>query len=377
MILHEILTMSTPNFYTVVFQKRVLSMIRFWCLSFLQFFFLLGFLVLLWRFYDVSVFLSTRWQGVTKKNTNLASTYRGSLLLPGTCNNRLGSNPILSVFCFKWLEVQTSLKWSIDIIDINWWCFSGLSTHTKTVSNYTNVTNAKPGPKTQSPRFFSLPFCCFLQLHWGTAFRKDRVGLATAGRSESGKSLGQVATNYRFLGLQGESFNPLLWILTSSLFCAPWPRPCAWHRAGPSISGESGRPVLQKNVTVNLRHGQMSCLQLDWWKQDEAHEPECRHVCWQTETILICHISNKLTCETSWVHTLRWHPCLTLLSKSCLTLLWDTCKTLLTWHSCKTLLLDIFVGRSSLTLLFHTLVRHSYLTLLWDRLTSHSYLTLL
>ena len=112
-------------------------------------------------------------------------------------------------------------------------------------------------------------------------------------------------------------------------------------------------------------------------KQDEAHEPECRHVCWQTETILICHISNKLTCETSWVHTLRWHPCLTLLSNSCLTLLWDTCKTLLTWHSCKTLWLDIFVGRSSLTLLFHTLVRHSYLTLLWDRLTSHSYLTLL
>ena len=48
-------------------------------------------------------------------------------------------------------------------------------------------------------------------------------------------------------------------------------------------------------------------------KQDEAHEPECRHVCWQTETILICNIFSKLTCETPWVHTLRWHYCLTLL----------------------------------------------------------------
>ena len=114
-------------------------------------------------------------------------------------------------------------------------------------------------------------------------------------------------------------------------------------------------------------------------KQDEAHEPECRHVCWQTKTILICHISNKLACETPWLHTLRWHSCRTPLLDTIArdTLAWHSCKTLLTWHSCKTPLLDILVRHSSLTLLFDILVRHSYLTILWDRLTSHSYLTLL
>ena len=138
--------------------------------------------------------------------------------------------------------------------------------------------------------------------------------------------------------------------------------------------------TLPKPRRPSLR--KLPCHHSCYKKQDEAHEPECRHVCWQTETILICHISNKLICETSWVHTLRWHSCRTPLLDTIEQLLLDTlvrrsCKTLLTWHSCKTLLLDIFVGRSSLTLLFDTLVRHSYLTLLWDRLTSHSYLTLL
>ena len=74
-------------------------------------------------------------------------------------------------------------------------------------------------------------------------------------------------------------------------------------------------------------------------KQDEAHEPECRHVCWQTETILICHISSKLTCETPWVHTLRW-------------------------HSCRTPLLDTLAQRAGETLLLDTLVRDSYVTFL-------------
>ena len=125
-------------------------------------------------------------------------------------------------------------------------------------------------------------------------------------------------------------------------------------------------------------------------KQDEAHEPECRHVCWQTETIVICHISSKLTSETPWVHTLTWHFCRTPLldtiaQRSGETLLLDTlvrhsCKTLLAWHSYLTLLLDILV--TYLTLLPGTFVRHSYLTLLtWHfllgTLVRHSYLTLL
>ena len=111
---------------------------------------------------------------------------------------------------------------------------------------------------------------------------------------------------------------------------------------GTSSNCGEGQNSLVENVTTTKTHS----------KQDEAHEPECRHVCWQTETISICRISSKLTCETTWVHTLRW-------------------------HSCKTLSLDLLVRHSSLTLLFDTLVRHSYLTLLWDTLIWHSYLTLL
>ena len=72
------------------------------------------------------------------------------------------------------------------------------------------------------------------------------------------------------------------------------------------------------------------------YKQDEAHEPECRHVCWRTETILIYNIylshfpANPLLGHpdvTHWGDTLVRHP-------------------------------------SYLTLLLYTVVRHFYLTLL-------------
>ena len=72
-------------------------------------------------------------------------------------------------------------------------------------------------------------------------------------------------------------------------------------------------------------------------KQDEAHEPECRHVCWRTETILI-RFSSETTCGTPWRDTLRWHSCRT-------PFLLDT----LTWHSCKTLLLDTLLVKDTLT----------------------------
>ena len=80
-------------------------------------------------------------------------------------------------------------------------------------------------------------------------------------------------------------------------------------------------------------------------KQDEAHEPECRHVCWRTKTILIYHIfpANPLVGHpdvTHWGDTLVGHP-------------------------------------SYLTLLLDTLVRHSYWTLLLDTPLGHSYLTFL
>ena len=44
-------------------------------------------------------------------------------------------------------------------------------------------------------------------------------------------------------------------------------------------------------------------------KQDEAHEPECRHVCWRTEKIPIYHIFQR----THLWDTLTWHTEVTLL----------------------------------------------------------------
>ena len=85
-------------------------------------------------------------------------------------------------------------------------------------------------------------------------------------------------------------------------------------------------------------------------KQDEAHEPECRHVCWGTETLLIYHIFQR----THLWGTLTWHTEVTLLQDTLLT--WYSCKTLLTWH----FFWDTLTWPSSGTLLLDT----SYLTLL-------------
>ena len=142
-------------------------------------------------------------------------------------------------------------------------------------------------------------------------------------------------------------------------------------------------------------------------KQDETREPECRHVCWETEVAyLFVTISSEHSCGTPWLDTLSWQFCRTPLldtialrsGKTLLhdTLIWHSSKTLLldtlvrhflldtpTCHSSKTLLLNTLVGHfllelltwhSSGTLLLDTLVRHSCLT---DTLLRHSYLTLL
>ena len=81
-------------------------------------------------------------------------------------------------------------------------------------------------------------------------------------------------------------------------------------------------------------------------KQDKAHEPECRHLCWVTQTT-----SATLSLDTFVRH-------------SYLTLLLDT----LVRHSYLTLLYEHFFWHSSGTLLLDTLVRHSDLTLLQDTL---------
>ena len=83
-------------------------------------------------------------------------------------------------------------------------------------------------------------------------------------------------------------------------------------------------------------------------KQDEAHEPECRHVCWVTETILLLFatFSSEPAGGTPWLETLRWHSCRTPLldtiaQRSGKTLLLDTpIWHSLIWHFCGTLLLD-------------------------------------
>ena len=198
-----------------------------------------------------------------------------------------------------------------------------------------------------------------------------------------------------FRAVQGENSNPRsgitffqvwAWVLLGKIVAVPtkWPWWCLCPTNSSLLALDHGDML---TTTSGKNMAKMNCWKHSWKKQDETHEPECRHVCWQTEAILICHISSKFTCETPWIHTLRQHSCRTPLldtiaQRSGETLLLDSlvrhsCKTLLAWHSCKTLLLDTIVRHSSLTLLFDTLVRHSYLTLLWDRLTWHSYLTLL
>ena len=122
------------------------------------------------------------------------------------------------------------------------------------------------------------------------------------------------------------------------------------------------------------------CLFLTQKKQDEAHEPECRHVCWVTETTtLFVTFSSEPTGGTPWLDTLRWHSCI---RHPCLTLL----RNALARHSCLTLLFVTFVGHSCLKLFWNTLTWHfllgtftwhSWETLVYDTLTWHSCKTLL
>ena len=115
--------------------------------------------------------------------------------------------------------------------------------------------------------------------------------------------------------------------------CPTWPAPARRTEAlgvGWEFTNSFGGEKKKRSLNWGSEPGpnQMTQTKMDGSKklkkckkQDEAHEPECRHVCWQTETILICHISSKLTCETPWIHTLRWHSCRTpLLDTSYLTL---------------------------------------------------------
>ena len=135
------------------------------------------------------------------------------------------------------------------------------------------------------------------------------------------------------------------------------------HRA----SSEQGFTRLSK------QRGPNSYDFFSFQKQDETHEPECRHV--------FVTFSNEPTCRTPWLDTLRWHSSRTSLldtiaQRSGTTLLHDT----LIWHSCGTLLLDTLVSHTFLTLLtWHSCKTtwRSCKTLLIDTVLGHSYLTLL
>ena len=96
-------------------------------------------------------------------------------------------------------------------------------------------------------------------------------------------------------------------------------------------------------------------------EQDEAHEPECWHVCWERQTILIT-FSTGHRCGTPWHNTLMRQAGRTLLfdtlaqhSSNTLileTLIWHSdLRDTLTWHFCNTLLLDTLAGQFCKTLL--------------------------
>ena len=121
------------------------------------------------------------------------------------------------------------------------------------------------------------------------------------------------------------------------------------------------------SLEAHLSRKEVSRKEIPRRKQDEAHEPECRHVTYvdkQRQYLFVTFPANSLVRHpefTHWGDTFVRHFFL------------DT----LTWHSCKTLLLDTLARQAYVTLLLDTLVRHSCKTLLLDTLVRHSYLTLL
>ena len=132
-----------------------------------------------------------------------------------------------------------------------------------------------------------------------------------------------------------------------------------------------------------------SCLTLSW------------HSCltlfldtfaWHTLLTLLLHTLAGHYCLTLLLDSLAWHSFLTLFLdtlawRSCWTLLVDafaghsfltpfarpSCWTVLTGHSCLTLLLDTLPGHSYRTLLPNSLAGHSFLTLVLDTLSWHSW----
>ena len=135
------------------------------------------------------------------------------------------------------------------------------------------------------------------------------------------------------------------------------------------------RPLVFRSHHIRVNNSQLL-------KQDEAHEPECWHVCWGRKathidivvvhpdmthwfwhsgrTLLLDTIAQHC-CETLLLYTLVGHFDLThylgILAGTLLlhTLTWRVFLTrlqvTLTWHSCRALLFDTFVRRSYLTLL--------------------------
>ena len=150
--------------------------------------------------------------------------------------------------------------------------------------------------------------------------------------------LRDVMIQSTFIACYSNSIEKVFDLIEKNMFC-----PRCHH------SKKNGRGAFRQFTTKSWLRGDPSAVQAtsandDWKKQDETHEPECRHVCWETEVeYLFVTISSEHSCGTPWLDTLSW-------------------------HSCRTPLLDTIALRSGKTLLHDTLnwhsSRHSYLTLL-------------
>ena len=71
------------------------------------------------------------------------------------------------------------------------------------------------------------------------------------------------------------------------------------HDAPSSLPTQKEQPFGKQHIKSNSKQKNIT--------QDETHEPECRHVCWGTETILSSHISSEPVLRTQqiWKHVLN------------------------------------------------------------------------
>ena len=98
---------------------------------------------------------------------------------------------------------------------------------------------------------------------------------------------------------------------TNLWFCAHTPlgppAVSATWSSSPLIPGTSAAQLWHVPFLASETHPPALGPSPKFWvpkKQDEAHEPECRHV----RQKWLVTFSSEHTCGTPWLDTLRWHP---------------------------------------------------------------------